>query len=64
MTTGFASVRADVTTELRLFGSDVDSRLHTFEAMVERNLNRQLRWVVGTMIASYAVIAALAGIWR
>lgn len=67
----FAAVRSEIAHVCQVMDLRFESFHHEMttgfarsDALLHAKLNTQLRWMIGTMIASYAVIAALAGIWR
>ncbi len=44
------------------FGATMDARFAAMDAKLEAGFNRHLRWIISTMIASYAVFATLAAV--
>ncbi len=61
---GFAAMQATIDARTDLLRAEIATTASTLQASMAERSASQLRWIIATMLASYAVIAALAGLWR
>ena len=71
MNSGFRAAQATMDTRTETLRAEMavgfarsDTQIATLQASMEAKFNSQLRWIIGTIIASYAVMVAIAGLGR
>ena len=71
MNSGFRAAQATMDTRTETLRAEMavgfarsDTQIATLQASMEAKFNGQLRWIIGTIIASYAVMVAIAGLGR
>ena len=71
MNSGFRAAQAAMDTRTETLRAEMavgfarsDTQIATLQASMEAKFNSQLRWIIGTIIASYAVMVAIAGLGR
>ena len=71
MNSGFRAAQATMDTRTETLRAEMavgfarsDTQIATLQASMEAKFAGQLRWIIGTIIASYAVMVAIAGLWR
>ena len=71
MNSGFRAAQAAMDTRTETLRAEMavgfarsDTQIATLQASMEAKFAGQLRWIIGTIIASYAVMVAIAGLWR
>ena len=61
---GFRELHAVIDARTDLLRSEIAATAATLHTTMAEKSTSQLRWIIATMLASYAVIAAMAGLWR
>jgi len=61
---GFRELHAAIDARTDLLRSEIAATAATLHTTMAEKSTSQLRWIIATMLASYAVIAAMAGLWR
>ena len=61
---GFRELHAVIDARTDLLRSEITATAATLHTTMAEKSTSQLRWIIATMLASYAVIAAMAGLWR
>lgn len=64
MSADIDSLRAEASANFAELRSDMGVRFAQADASLESKLNSHLRWTVGTIFASYALLATVIGLWR
>ena len=71
MNSGFRAAQATMDTRTETLRAEMavgfarsDTQIATLQASMEAKFAGQLRWIIGTIIASYAVMVAIAGLGR
>ena len=64
MSADIDSLRAEASANFAELRSDMGVRFAQSDASLESKLNSHLRWTVGTIFASYALLATVIGLWR
>ena len=71
MNSGFRAAQATMDTRTETLRAEMavgfarsDTQIATLQASMEAKFASQLRWIIGTIIASYAVMVAIAGLGR
>ena len=64
MASGFALVRTEAAAESTLIRAEMATGFARSDERMLAMHNSQLRWMIGTMVASYGIIAAVAGLLR
>ena len=71
MNSGFRAAQAAMDTRTETLRAEMavgfarsDTQIATLQASMEAKFAGQLRWIIGTIIASYAVMVAIAGLGR